>query len=385
VGSSSPYPNEERPSAYSRDKAGSPIRQPTTYEARLQLARQTVAESGIKVPVLVDEMDNPVWCTYGPAPNIAYFIDRGGTVLVKQSWYQPSAMEDFIKKYLGLDAPPPPATRPVPTTTRVQILKDIEYGRGGGFPLYLDVYVPEDPIMKPMPAVVFIHGGGWRSGDKYPSQVRSLAERGFFAVSINYRLSGVATFPAAVEDSKCAVRWLRANAGKYGVDPNRIGVWGGSAGGHLAMMVACADETAGMEGNGGWETYSSRVEAVCSYYGPADLSRMQDGDTVAPAQFLGGSPAQRPEAYRAASPVTYVTADDPPLLMVHGESDRVVPYGQSVAMEEAYLKLGLKVELVKVLNAGHGFQQVGTGAVSPAANEIFLEVLGFFARELCCP
>jgi acetyl esterase/lipase len=240
--------------------------------------------------------------------------------------------------------------------------------------------------MMPMPAVVFIHGGGWQSGDKYPSQVSSLAQRGFFAVSINYRLSGVAIFPAAVEDCKCAVRWLRANATKYNVDPTRIGVWGGSAGGHLALMVACTDETSGIEGNGGWNTYSSRVQAVCSYYGPTDLSRMQDGgDAAAPARFLGGSPLEKPESYKLASPVNYVTPDDPALLMVHGESDRVVPYAQSVIMRDEYFKLGLKVELVKVLNAGHVFQAIGGKAISPTLNDISQKMLDFFVRELCCP
>jgi acetyl esterase/lipase len=331
-------------------------------------------------------MDNAVWCTYGPAPNIAYFIDKDGTILLRQTWYEPSAMGGFIKEYLGNNVPSPVATLPVPVTSTVQIVKDIEYGRGGEMPLYLDLYIPETPIIKPMPAVIFIHGGGWQSGDKYPSQVRSLAQCGFFAVSINYRLSGVAIFPAAVEDCKCAVRWLRANAVKYNVDPNRIGVWGGSAGGHLALMVACTDETAGLEGNGSWETYSSRVQAVCSYYGPTDLMSMQDGgDTAAPAKFIGGSLLEKPETYKLASPVTYVTLDDPPLLMVHGQSDRVVPYAQSVKMLDAYLKLGLKVELVEVLNAGHGFQPVGDKAISPTQQEIFQKVLDFFVRELCCP
>jgi len=273
---------------------------------------------------------------------------------------------------------------PINTNT-VRVIKDLEYGRGGDLPLYLDIYVPQTPIMEPMPAVVFIHGGGWRSGEKYPSQVKSLAERGFFAVSINYRLSGVAIFPAAVEDCKCAVRWLRANAAEFHVDPNRIGVWGGSAGGHLALMVGCVDQSAGLEGNGGWEKYSSRVQAVCSYYGPSDLSHMQDGDTTAPAQFLGGTLAEKPEAYRLASPVTYVTPDDPPLLMVHGDSDRVVPYAQSVTMQQAYLTLGLKVDLVKVLNAGHGFQPLANKTISPTQQEIFQKVRDFFIQGLCYP
>jgi acetyl esterase/lipase len=296
-----------------------------------------------------------------------------------------SANQTIQSLSLKEDSSQPAVVLPVPVTTTVRILKDLEYGRGGDLPLYLDIYIPETPIILPMPAVVFIHGGGWRSGDKYPSQVRSLAERGFFGVSINYRLSGNATFPAAVEDCKCAVRWLRANAAEFHVDPSRIGVWGGSAGGHLSLMVGCVDESAGLEGNGGWEKYSSRVQAVCSYYGPSDLAHMQDGDTVAPVQFLGGTPAEKPEAYRLASPVTYVTPDDPPLLIVHGDSDLVVPYTQSVTMLQAYLNLGLEVELVKILNAGHGFQPVAKKTISPTQQEIFQKVLDFFIQELCHP
>jgi acetyl esterase/lipase len=296
------------------------------------------------------------------------------------------AERNFIKDNLGEKTPSSTVILPFPVNSTFQIIRDVEYGHGGGLPLYLDIYSPQKSVMKPMPAVVFIHGGGWQSGDKYPSQVQSIAQHGFFALSINYRLSGVATFPAAVEDCKCAVRWLRANATKYNVDPNRIGVWGGSAGGHLALMVACTDGTNRLEGNGGWETYSSRVQAVCSYYGPTDLAHMQDGgDATAPARFIGGSPLHKPEAYKMASPVTYVTPDDPPLLMVHGESDRVVPYAQSVIMHEAYHKLGLKVELVKVLNAGHGFQPAGDKAISPVPKDIFQKVLDFFIQELCCP
>lgn len=281
----------------------------------------------------------------------------------------------------------PAATEPGdPVISPVTIVKDIEYGHGGGLPLYLDVYIPEIPILKPAPAVVYIHGGGWQSGDKYPSPVHSLAQHGFFGVSINYRLSGVATFPAAVEDCKCAIRWLRANATKYNIDPNRIGVWGGSAGGHLALMVACTDETAGLEGNGGWEKYSSRVQAVCSYYGPTDLTHMKDGgDTTGPTQFVGGSLLEKPEAYKLASPITHVTLDDPALLMVHGESDRVVPFTQSLMMKETYLKLGLKVELVKVLNAGHVFRAIDGKAISPTLEDIFQKMLDFFVGELCCP
>ena len=255
----------------SLDKEGYPLTQPVTYAERVAQATKMVQELGITVPVLVDEMDNLIWHTYGPAPNIAYLIGTDGKILVKQGWYQPQQMEAAIEEYLEGAEKQIPAAR---LTTRVEVVKDIEYGLGGDVPLLLDIYIPEKPIANPMPAVIFTHGGGWRGGDKYPSRVRALASHGFFGVSINYRLSGIAPFPAAVEDCKCAVRWLRAKAEKYGVDPDRIGVWGSSAGGHLAMMVGCADETAGLEGNGGWEGFSSRVRAVCSYFGPSDLTSL---------------------------------------------------------------------------------------------------------------
>jgi len=294
--------------------------------------------------------------------------------------------------------PPPPVTPTVviPNTT-AQVTKDVEYGKAGNIPLLLDVYIPETPIATPMPAIVYIHGGSWRIGDKAISDpLRSyptyLARHGFLTVSINYRLSGVAPFPAAVEDSKCAVRWLRANAEKYNVDPERIGVWGASAGGHLAMMVACADETADLEGNGGWSEYSSRVQAVCSYYGATDLpsyyrTASLDAFRSLMEQFLGGTLDEFPEIYEAASPKNYVTADDPPLLLVHGDLDSNVPLAQSEIMYRVYQQAGLEAILIEVTGGGHGgeggvFQQVTDSPISPSFGEIQQMVLDFFIEQL---
>ena len=285
------------------------------------------------------------------------------------------------------DAEPEEPELPTITTTDFQIVKDIKYGSGDGISLELDMYIPETPIASPMPAVIFIHGGGWRSGDKYPSRINTLASHGFFGLSINYRLSGIATFPAAVEDAKCAVRWLRANAEKYNVDPNRIGVWGGSAGGHLAMIVGCADKAAGLEGNGGWEGVSSRVQAVCSYWGPGDFvswfkSVGTNRTITAEFEFLGGTIIEKPDVYRLASPVTHVTIDDPPLLMVHGNLDPVVPYSQSEIMYQAYTQAGLDVALVEVTGAGHGLKQVTENPVSPSRKDVDQMVVDFFVKHL---
>lgn len=280
---------------------------------------------------------------------------------------------------------PTPPSRPavLPQLQGMTLIRDVEYGKGGDISLKLDIYIPETPLFTPMPAVIFIHGGGWYQGDKYPSQITSLVRRGFFGVSINYRLSGVAPFPAAIEDCKCAVRWLRANADKYNVDPDRIGVWGVSAGGHLSLLVGTADASAGLEGNGGWADYSSRVQAVCSFYGPSDfVSWYQDnarfGRTLSSAEtlFLGGTMEQKPDVYRQASPVTWVSADDPPLLMVHGDRDIVVPFRQSLIMLDAYKALGLEATLIRVPDAGHGFINWPTRQIEQAVCEFFLEHLG---------
>jgi len=273
------------------------------------------------------------------------------------------------------------------TLTSVTITRDIEFGRVDGRPLLLDIYNPLEPIVSPMPAVIWIHGGGWRGGGKFPSRVDSLAKYGFFCVSIDYRLSGEAQFPAAVEDAKCAVRWLRAHAAEYNIDPDRIGVWGGSAGGHLSLMVACADEDAGLEGNGGWAEYSSRVAAVCSYWGPADFTNWPEIATAtardkAPYQFLGGTLEEIPAVWELASPLYHVSADDPPLLMIHGELDPVVPIAQSEIMLEAYCQAGLEATLTEIRGAGHGLKPLTADAISPSAEVVEQLVLDFFLRHL---
>jgi acetyl esterase/lipase len=195
----------------------------------------------------------------------------------------------------------------VPDTVVVE--KDVEYGKGGDVSLQLDLYSPKERT-KPLPAVVFIHGGAWRSGSRqmYHYYCVKFAEHGYVAVTISYRLYRVAPFPAAVEDVKCAVRWMRANAEKLGIDPERIGVAGGSAGGHLSMMVAYAPDMPELEGAGGHADVSSRVQAVVNIYGPTDLTtEFARGNSVV-SDFLGGkSFDDAPEVYRLASPISHIT------------------------------------------------------------------------------
>ncbi len=219
----------------------------------------------------------------------------------------------------------------VPETVVVE--KGIEYGKGGDMALKLDLYSPKDrDPEKLVPGVIFIHGGAWRGGSRemYHYYCVKFAEHGYVAATISYRLAGVAPFPAAVEDSKCAVRWLRANAEKYGVDQNRIGVAGGSAGGHLTMMVGYAPDTAELEGNGGNSDTSSRVQAIVNIYGPTDLTTQFARTKEIVMDFLGGKTFdEAPELYQLASPITHVTKDDPPTLILHGSIDDTVPITQA--------------------------------------------------------
>ena len=253
---------------------------------------------------------------------------------------------------------PPQSPPPIPIPDTVELLKDIEYCKGGGKPLRMDILRPKAASQGARPAVLYLHAGGWQSGSKDDARTALfLATNGFVTAAINYRLSGEAPFPAAVEDSKCAVRFLRANAAKYGIGPNRIGVIGDSAGGHLAMMVGCADEKSGLEGSGGWPGVSSRVQAVVSNFGASDLAIEYRTTTSASrdlrTQFIGGTLQEKPDEYRRASPITYVSSDDPPLLLLH-----------------------------VVKEAEHGFRQAGEKPISPGPREIAWLTLSFFQKHL---
>jgi len=236
--------------------------------------------------------------------------------------------------------------------------ENLQYGTGAGKPLHLDLYQPEG-IDEPAPGLVFIHGGGWQGGrrEDFRGLASDAARRGYVAVTITYRLVPEHLFPAAVEDCKCAVRWLRAHAEKWNLDPDRIGAIGGSAGGHLAMMLGAMDEEDGLEGEGGWAETSSRVQAVVSYVGPTDLTAdyPQMSRNIV-ERFIGGTKEDMPDSYRRASPITYVDADDPPMLLYQGTKDILVPYEQAFFMATALTKAGVPGRVEIIIGAGHGFQ-----------------------------
>jgi len=268
----------------------------------------------------------------------------------------------------------------------VEEIKDVIFGTGGNRPLRLNIARPKELPKGSMPVVVFIHGGGWKGGTYKGSQNYPFAARGYFTVNIEYRLSGEATFPAQIHDCKAAIRWLRANAEKFNIDPNRIGVWGTSAGGHLAALLGTSGDVPELEGKGGSEGFSSSVQAVVDWFGPTDLSKMggwHNNPDSPECKLVGGPLGEKIDLVKMANPITYVTHDDPPFLIIHGENDRIVPFSQSMLLYNALRKAGVEATLIKVQNADHGFRPNPSGAtVKPSRKEILELTMNFFDRHL---
>jgi acetyl esterase/lipase len=228
--------------------------------------------------------------------------------------------------------------------------------------------------------VLCIHGGGFRAGSRkgFLTQAVHLAEHGYVAATADYRLAPAAKFPAAVNDVKAAVRYLRANAARLGIDPERIGVMGGSAGGHLALFLGVTGGVAEFEGDGPNREQSSRVACVVSYYGPSDFTksygRSVDAAEVLPL-FLGGDVNQARAMHIKASPLYWVTPDAAPTLAIQGTKDRFVNYEQSVWIIERLLQAGVPAELETIEGSDHGFKGVD-------ATRAEQRMIGFFDRFL---
>lgn len=272
-----------------------------------------------------------------------------------------------------------------------QTFRDLEYARVNNRPLRLDLYLPEG-VAGPLPLIVWVHGGGWTSGNKNLDadgpQLRQVA-RGYAVASLNYRLSQEAKFPAQIEDCKAAVRWLRAHAAQYNIDPGRIAAWGSSAGGHLAALLGTSAEVSELEGTvGGNLDYASRVQAVADWFGPADLLRMSadslpfpctvldHNSPLSPESLLVGCAIQScPEKTERASPLHYVSGDEPPFLIMHGTDDCLVGPHQSQRLHDALVGAGRQATLKFVEGEGHG----GSGFTN-AENQKLLD--DFFDRTL---
>jgi len=265
----------------------------------------------------------------------------------------------------------------------VEMHRDLEYGKGNGVALLMDTFRPVDR-KGPLPAIVFIHGGGWNAGQKedYWWEASAFAKLGYFTATVEYRFLRVAKFPAQIEDCKCAVRFLRAKANEFGIDPAHIGAMGHSAGAHLSALLGTSADVKALEGNGGWQDFSSRIQAACTLAAPTDFVGMIDekegikidwGASKGGLSDLFGVPVRENlELIKTGSPITYVSKDSAAFLIVHGDKDDLVPYQQGVDFYQALKKAGADVIWMPLIGQGHG---VNGPALEKARHDFFNRVL----------
>ena len=285
----------------------------------------------------------------------------------------------------------------------IRVIKDLEYAnyqyQGKTKSLLLDLYLPQTQSTEPSPLLIYIHGGGWREFSKEICPGEIVARKGWAIACINYRYSTEAIFPAQIHDAKGAVRWLRANAQEYNLDPNRFGAWGASAGGHLSALLGTSEGIAVLEGDWGNLDYSSSVQAVSNWYGPTDFTEVRPAFTepisptvlkeyrgkpwylytVVTTQLLGGSVAKNRELAQAANPITYIDPEDPPFMLLHGDLDKIVPISQSEILVSALQSEGVPVTFVRKPKMTHSYEGENGERFDP---ELINLTLDFFERTL---
>lgn len=282
-----------------------------------------------------------------------------------------------------------------------RLLSGIPYAHVGALELKLDLHLPVTSTA-PLPVIVWFHAGAWMEGVRGFCPVANLAKEGFAVASVSYRLSGQAVFPAQIEDCKAAVRWLRAHAATYNLDPDHIGVVGESAGGHLAALLGVSGGVSELEGTvGGNGDFSSRVQAVVGLCAPSDFTAMLErrrersfwvslfttgsfnrarytyGRAYPLRKLFGGPLTQHAEAVRLASPVTHISPDDPPFLLFHGRGDPLIPLSQSEQFQKDLLAAGVEAQLEIVETNVHSF-----GRFSP---DMMVKTCLFFTKHLRPP
>lgn len=262
------------------------------------------------------------------------------------------------------------------------ILRDVTYCQVGATALKMDIYVPANREARPAPALIYVHGGAWITGDKnegpFLDDLPELLARGYLVFSINYRLAPLHRFPAQIEDCKCAVRSIRANAARHNIDPQRIGIFGSSAGGHLAALLALTNGISEFEGYGGYPETSSAVQAVATYFGPTDLTSSDWSfiDRIGFLTVFGTS-----KNWKKASPINYVNAKSPPFWIVAGDRDHLVDVQQSKAIYVKLQNFSVPSELLVIKNCDHEFEPNG-GALNPSRGEVSKRLAAFFNRNL---
>ena len=261
------------------------------------------------------------------------------------------------------------------------VLRDVTYCTTAGVSVKMDIYRPAHQAAE-APAAMYVHGGGWTSGSKTESGwlnevARGLLDEGFVVVSIDYRLAPANRWPAQIEDVMCAVRYLRADAMTYGIDTDRIGAWGSSAGGHLVNMLGTADQSSGFGTGGQWGNESSRVQAVVDLFGPSDFTTPDwaNGAKSSTDRVFGMTNSTLVQA----SPVTHITPDDPPFLILHGDADPVVPFTQGQELAATLEAAGVPVTFVPVKGGNHG---LGARNQAPSRTQLTQMIVEFFVKTL---
>jgi acetyl esterase/lipase len=277
--------------------------------------------------------------------------------------------------------PQPTATQtpnpsPTPFPLYGEALTDVPYCTTGASLQKMDLYFPDSG--GPWPVLAYVHGGSWMHGDKTEAIVFAdrMTSQGYLLVSINYRLYPEGKFPNMIEDVKCAIRFLRAHAGEYNLDPNRIAAMGPSAGGHLVSLLGASDVSAGWD-VGEYLDQSSRVQAVIAMAPVTDLTRKFPNADIEAMRGVGFGE----DNIVRASPITHVTPDDPPFLFIHGDRDEVVPFEQSQLIYDRLVQTNVPAQLVIVKNAGHSLT-TPDGSATPTFDEINQIILNFLAAHL---
>ncbi|MBB5868074.1 acetyl esterase/lipase [Allocatelliglobosispora scoriae] len=310
-------------------------------------------------------MRNP-WATRAAAPGVLMFALAGMFGVAQTAT-------------AGAPTGPPAAVQASGTAAPTSIT-NIVYKTVAGTQIKLDLFFASAPGIHPL--IIWVHGGGWQSGDKsncLPTRL-NVTSRGYHVACIDYRLSGQAIHPAQIEDVKSAIVVLRGRAAQYRLDPQRFAIWGSSAGGHLAALAGTTSGDRLFTTNSG----ASTVQAVVDYYGPTDLLALvqtpgytshQSPDS-AESRLLGGPVLDNPQAADAASPITYASPADPPFFIVHGTADPVVPPQQSSLIRDALQADGVTAQLTYLTGAGHGGPEFSTPALTDQVLLFLQEQLG---------
>ena len=291
-----------------------------------------------------------------------------------------------VRPNLGQKAPQEGQGQQDPNIT---FLHDVEYGKAGDHVLHMEIAMPKVKPDKPMPAVLYFHPGGFVEGTHKSIPIAFLAKRGYFVGSVEYRFSNEAIFPAQLQDAQLAVRWLRANAKQYNVDPKRIAAWGGSAGAIIAQWLGTMRHSDGFAKAGGLDDVDDSVQAVVSFFGAADatlgyrIGKISVLNKNAIAMHGGRTYKDDPEGYKRSSSITFVKPDDPPFFLVYGALDKVCIPEQGEEMDKALSKANVPHELIIAKNAGHMFNHPNDAPpIDPPPLEIRKKAVDFLARYL---